>query len=249
MTRPPGPCSLVVVLMLGGLMCFGAPQVRAEEPAAELPNASEWYDTTALYTILYQTGQLAKATDAARQAVDLAERLFGANDVRLAQSLNDLGALHQRQEQWDQAAACHERALQIRKAAQPTDPAAIVQSLGNLGKVYHAQGRPAQAKPLFEESLRLVEQHVGATHPKTVDSLRYLALIASGEADQDLADTLFLRAIAVLEGNRGQNQDALMAVLRDYADFLRSVGRGQEANAVDERLSAAQPPVTSPPAP
>jgi len=241
-------------LGIGCVLCFvGALGALAEEPsgqpAGQPSEASAWYDEAMLYSLLYQAGQLSKATKAAQRAVKIAERVFGAGDERLAQSLNDLGVLYQEQGQPAEAAACHERALSIRKATQPIAPAAVVQSLNNLGKAYYAQQRSADAQPLFQESLSLIEQdaEAGPNHPYAVTPLHYLALIASADQEGDRANTLFLRAIAVLESQRMKNGPMLIVVLRDYADFLRATGHVEEADAVEARL--ADPSATSTPAP
>ncbi len=87
-------------------------------------------------------------------AVNEAEA-FGADDTRLAESLNGLAVVYRDQGRYTEAEPLLKRALSIReKALGPAHPD-VIQSLNNLAGLYQDQGRTAEAEPLLDKAKHL----------------------------------------------------------------------------------------------
>ena len=149
--------------------------VQAEEPTSASSPDAQVNDLTVAYTLSYRAGQIDQAIKTAEDALSHAERVFGPEDERVAQVLNDLGYLYQAQHTFDRAEACHHRALVIRERVFNKDGPAVVQSLDNLAKVYQDEGRSEEAGPLYERALAIVERHLSPDDPRLSDILDYYA--------------------------------------------------------------------------
>ncbi len=106
-------------------------------------------------------------------AVNEAEE-FGADDSRLAESLNALGVVYREQGRYTESESLLKRALSIReKALGPAHPD-VIQSLNNLAGLYHGQGRTAEAEPFLKRAQDLEEQMAAQVDPD----------VASGESSE-----------------------------------------------------------------
>jgi hypothetical protein len=64
-------------------------------------------------------------------------------------------------------------------------------ALLNLGIVYENQNKREMAEPLFQESLAACEKYLEPGHPKTLESILYLAQLQSSRGNQKDAGILF----------------------------------------------------------
>ena len=171
----------------------------AEEPVED----ARLNELTAEYTLLYQTGAHARAIPVVEQALAEAEATFGPDDERVAQTLNDLGRLHELLNQMEPAARAHERALRIRDRVFSGNGPAVVQSLNNLARVYAAQARRADAKPLYERALAITERHVPPESPALLYALESYAAVLRDGGELDAAARIESR-IDTIRSARGE---------------------------------------------
>ena len=194
--------SALVVLSLMTAAGIPAGSVSAEEQAAPAPVAPASDETrlnelTAQYTLLYQVGAHEKAIPVAEQALVEAEAVFGPEDERVAQALNDLGRLHELQGELAPAARAHERALAIRDKAFNANGPAVAQSLNNLARIYAAQGQRAKAKPFYARSLEITERHVPPESQVLLIVLEPYAALLRADGELDAATQLEARIQAI----------------------------------------------------
>ena len=193
----------VVLSAVVSLMAAAGPlaaPVTAEEPAAPAADETRFNELTAQYTLLYQTGAHAQAIPVAEQALAEAETVFGPDDERVAQVLNDLGRFHELLGELEPAARAHERALRSRDRVFSGNGPAVAQSLNNLARVYVAQGRRAEAKPLYERSLAITERHVPPESPMLLFVLEPYAALLRDVGELDAATRLEARIQVIHSG-------------------------------------------------
>jgi tetratricopeptide (TPR) repeat protein len=108
-------------------------------------------------------------------------------------------------------------------------------------------GRYVEAETMLKAALGLVEVSPRADR-RLAESLGNLANLFITLHRYEKAEPLVLRALAVEERRAGARHPAVAAVLTDYLDLLRRLGRHGELPAVEARLRAilADPTVRAP---
>ncbi len=144
----------------------------------------------------FQQGDHAEAERQLAVAVEHAEE-FGADDPRLALSLNNLAVVYRSQGRYAEAEPLHERALAIREEALGPDHPDVATSLNNLAELYRGQGRYAEAEPLYGKALEIYEAVLGPDHTLVAATLaNHAALLREMGRDAE-ADELDARAESI----------------------------------------------------
>jgi tetratricopeptide (TPR) repeat protein len=81
--------------------------------------------------------------------------------------LNNLAALYQVQERYDDAEPLFLRALEIKEQALGKDHPDVAASLNNLAVLHYYQHRLNEALPLATRAVSIAEARLGADHPNT----------------------------------------------------------------------------------
>ncbi len=102
---------------------------------------------------LRQSGKQAEAIAAAKQALSLTERRYGANHVATAAALTRLAELLIAQKRYAEAEPLLKRALAIHEKGN--DRVKTAQAANNLAKLYQREGRKADAKQLEDRAIAL----------------------------------------------------------------------------------------------
>lgn len=83
---------------------------------------------------------------------------LGADDLRLAAALNDLGVFYYRANRDSEAEPLHKRALEIQeKTLGPTHPD-VVKTLFNLAALYYARNRYGDSETLLKRALEILRE-------------------------------------------------------------------------------------------
>jgi len=104
--------------------------------------------------------------------------------------------------------------------------------LGTIVKVYRNLGLYEQAEPLARRALTIRRDHLGETHPETLDATANLAWLYYRWGRYDDAEPLMLRA---LEGQRrvlGEDHDDTLHTSHDLAALYRAQSRYDEAESL-----------------
>jgi tetratricopeptide (TPR) repeat protein len=184
---------------------------------------------------LYNAGKYQEAEAKGKEALALAEKLLGPNNVNTGTSLNNLALLYWVQGRFADAESLYKRALAIIEKAQGPDHPSTATSLNNLAALYRAQGRYAEAEPLYKRALAIREKALGPDHPDTAGSLNNLALLYWVQGRFAEAELLMKRALAIIETVLGPDHPATASSLNNLAELYRNQGRYAEAEPLYER--------------
>ena len=164
----------------------------------------------------FTDGDFARAEQAFLAAIREATQL-GADNVRLASSLSNLGQLKYKQKDLAQAEALFHRALAIRERVLGAEHFGLVQNINNLAALHYARNELDQAEPLFQRALAISEQHLGESHPDVAVTLNNLARLYFRRADFAAAAPLLARLLAIKEQALGPNHPEIAAILTSLA--------------------------------
>ncbi|MCC7530467.1 MAG: tetratricopeptide repeat protein [Candidatus Melainabacteria bacterium] len=119
-------------------------------------------------------------------------------------------------------------------------------SLNNLGAVYHAQGKFGLAEGAYQKALDLKVQLFGEEHFETAPCLQNLAAVHSARKQYDKAEPLYLKAISIKEKAYGETSEDLLTPLKNLLMLLQKMERATEAEKLEARIRAIEPPPANP---
>jgi len=189
---------------------------------------------------------VAEAERLYRQAIEIYERVAGANSRDLAITLDNLAALYAEHGRLSEAEQLRLRALQIFKAT--LDPASphIATTLQNLAVLYQYQGRLPEAQEKFLEAMTIAEKIYGPDSRQVGVISDNLAGLYRSNGEFDKAEPLYLRALSIFRNVLGPEHPDTVLALQNHAILLGETGRSEQAEAglkeaigINERLYGA----------
>ncbi|HLZ55694.1 MAG TPA: FxSxx-COOH system tetratricopeptide repeat protein [Ktedonosporobacter sp.] len=187
-------------------------------------------------------GKYEQAEESNRRAISIYEQQLGTHHHRtVLYGWYFLGELYLAQGKYEQAKPLFERALVICKQLWGTESLETMVCLSGLARVYLEQGQYEQAKPLFEQAFAVRERHQEeGRYGEAAFLFHGLAKLFQHEGNYEQAKKMYGYALKNLETREGSTLITKQEVQRDYATFLRLVGRDAEAVLLD--TSQEEPP-------
>jgi tetratricopeptide (TPR) repeat protein len=195
---------------------------------------------------LHERGQYIEAAPLIAQALAIREQTQGAEDLDVADSLNELAELYRHQGKYAEAEPLYQRALTIRENVLGPIHPDVATSLNNLARPYHHLARYAEAEPLYQRALVIREQSLGAEHPDVAHSMNDLALLYYEQGSYAKAEPPYERALAIREQVLGPNHPATAISLDNLATLYREQGRYTEAERLQKRSLTIREQVLGP---
>jgi len=218
----------------------GAMQALRKAYGAAVAHAMKAEAAEASTKLMYVSGYRLDRHEEARGWAEHAEplsRAAGTDEAR-ARYLNALGALAERQGEYEDAGDFFEQALALRKKALGPDHPDVAFTLNNLGVVAEAQGRYEEARNSLERALEIFETTLGPDHPNVAFTLNNLGRVAISQGEYEEAQEVYERALAIREKALGPDHNAVANLLDKLGDVAILQAEYEEAQAVYERALA-----------
>ena len=177
---------------------------------------TRWEQQNEAGRLSFTDGDFARAEQSFLAAIREATQL-GADNVRLASSLSNLGQLKYKQKDFAQAEALFHRALAIRERVLGPEHFGLVQNINNLAALHYARGELDQAEPLFQRALGISQQHLGESHPDVAVTLNNLARLYFRRNEFASAGPLLARLLSIKEQALGASHPEIAAILTSLA--------------------------------
>jgi tetratricopeptide (TPR) repeat protein len=159
---------------------------------------------TVLGRIYRRLGVFDRAQVLLEEALVVGRAAYGPEDVRLAQTLNDLGVLLTDKGDYAGAARNLEQSLVMRRKLLGPEHADVAVTLVELGRVYQDQGLNQRADPLLRESLAIRRKTLGEDHRETAVSLSAVASVLRLNGDLAGAESLMRQSLELNRKTRGE---------------------------------------------
>jgi serine/threonine protein kinase/tetratricopeptide (TPR) repeat protein len=209
-----------------GLLDAGAEQ--AQRDLAGQPDVQADI-LTALGRVYRRLGVFDKAQTLLEHALAVGRTAYGAEHVRLAQTLNDLGVLLTDKGDYAGAARTLEQALTMRRTLLGPEHADVAVTLVELGRVYQDLGFNQRADPLLRESLAVRRKVLGESDRETAVSLNGVASVLRLNGDLKGAELLLRQSFELNRTTRGEYHINTGTSLHDLA--IVTASRGDYASA------------------
>jgi eukaryotic-like serine/threonine-protein kinase len=212
-----------------GLLDAGAERVQKElvgqpELQAEM--------LTVIGRTYRKLGVYDKAQPLLEQAIAVGRPVFGSENVRLAQTLHDLGTLLQEKGDYTAAARYLEEALGMRRKLLGREHADVAVTLVELARVYQDQGSNPRAEPLQREALDIRRKALGNEHRETAVSVSDLGSVLRLKGDLAGAELLLRQCLEMNLKAIGPSHPNVFLSMHDLA--LITASRGAYAAAESE---------------
>lgn len=160
----------------------------------------------------------------AKRAVEVWEKLVGAEDVRLTVSLANLALLLVARNELAPAVALQQRVLGIRETAYGPEHPSVAQTLNNLANLKREAGDFAAAQQYFQRALSIRERVLGPEHADVAKTLNDSANNQFELGNFAEAQALYERSVAVFERSLGPDHPLVAVVLGNLGAVLRVRG-------------------------
>ena len=171
---------------------------------------AEWQELVKNGNLLYTEKRYAQAELQYAAALRLAEKFAAAESladetpedqhdlkVRLAKSLNNMGALYHTQGKYSMAEDLLQRCLELKRDIHGDRNLEVSVNLHNLAALCCARGRYEQAEPMYLESISIREEVLGENHVEMIPVLQNYALLLRKTHREDEAAVIEDRISAI----------------------------------------------------
>jgi tetratricopeptide (TPR) repeat protein len=187
---------------------------------------------------LRATNQMAEAIRVGQSALEIAKRSFGTADIRLAQSYEKLGLLHEQKGDRPGAKAYLVNAHRILVGLQPVDGQAVFYSSRRLGQLCNELGHADEAIEFYEQAVAAAPQVAELPFSDLGALLNNVALICRKVGRAKTAEPYYSRALEIYENQLGPDHPDVASVLNNLGVFYTNEKRFTEAEQVHLRALA-----------
>jgi tetratricopeptide (TPR) repeat protein len=202
--------------------------IRAHSPVPDL--IAQAFDLVSLSDSHRQLGDLARAGDLARQALDMARRHLKQGDPGLVGSLTHFARTCQAQRAFSAARRhFHEALALVRKTGGDRHP--LVAGLWtDLAGLEISRGKPRQATPLYDQAAELLQTVLGEDHPDHAAARRLLGQHLQTLGEHGGAEEALRRHLNIVLRTYGAEHPAAALAYHALSELQRQ--RGDLAGAI-----------------
>jgi CHAT domain-containing protein/tetratricopeptide (TPR) repeat protein len=228
----------LVVLPRQKQVSAGSYEIRIEE----LREATE--TDRALHDAAKQLGKSSELQDAGKydealplseRALEIRERLLGAEHPDVAAAIDSLASIYIDRGEYVNAEPLCRRALAIREKSLGKDHPDTAESLNDLAVLYRMRGKYDEAEALQKRALEIYEKALGRDHPTTGTNLNTLAGIYTLQGKYEEAEPLYKRALDIREKSLGKDDPDTATSLNNLAELYRVQGKYADAEPLYKR--------------
>lgn len=198
------------------------------EPELDRRHPSVLDATEGLAATYAALGRFDSASVLFEQVLPLQREVYGPENIQTVQTIANLGSMLLDMDRLEEAEPLLLEALRLRTRilgdALPTTTV-----LNNLASLRQKQGRYAEAEALWTRATAIRQSALGPEHPAAVSTLLALANVRRLQERWAASAEAYEEAVGYLRASGPVAPEAL----RDYAQVLRALGRGVEAEAVE----------------
>jgi tetratricopeptide (TPR) repeat protein len=203
-------------------MVHGRPEdAKALEAWASVLFKAAWY--------VAEMGRYSKALEMGSAALDVRERVLGAEHSDTLNSRDHLGLVMDRQGQYAEAEKIHRRTLEVKSRVLGEDHPATLTSMANLASTYRHQGRLEKAEKLQLEVMQARKTVLGEHAPDTSNSMANLASTYRYQRRLTEAEKLQLEVVQIRKTVLGEDHPSTLNSIANLASTYRYQGRLTEA--------------------
>lgn len=166
---------------------------------------SQWSYYNRTGWVALQKGNLDRAEQAFRMAIERVSPYAVADRVFVARSYADLAYVLHLRGRHDEAEPLAAWSLSVRESVPGNRSEALCEGLELLAEIRISRRRDAEAEPLVKRALALREKVVGKGHADLISDVEILAGIYARQGKIAAAEPFYRRALALREANNAES--------------------------------------------
>jgi len=210
--------SVLLVSCLLAQQPFTSAQVQSEKESADKEISRLVIEAAKLEV----KGDYRAALPMLEQALAIAEKTFGSEDLMVYLCLKQIGTLYTDKGDFELAEPPLRRALELIEKYPDLPKTENAEALKNLAIVYDDLGDFGRAEPLYERSLALREEALGTDKLEVAQSINFLANLYVEKGEYARAEVLFRRALEINGKLPNPDQMLLATLLNNLAHVYES---------------------------
>lgn len=207
---------------------------------AETDPLEQWAALHTHASSLLEHAHIAEARETAKQALALAERAFGKEDLHTARTLQLLGRIYSVNRQDAQALHAYQRALAIFEHALGPARGDVAETVLLIAQVYLVRGDAERAEPLCQRALAIQRATLGPAHPAIAETLILIAKCYVLQGRPAHAEPLYAEALKLAEAAQDTQPAFVAKVLVVVAEWYLAEGRADAAESLGQRALLLQ---------
>jgi CHAT domain-containing protein/Tfp pilus assembly protein PilF len=169
--------------------------------------------------MLSHEGRYAEAIPRAERLVSLLAKLYGPEDILIAQHLNNLASFYRLTGNYDPAELRYKRSLAIAQARLGPNHWIVALCLSNLAGLYHLMGDYVRTEQFYKRSLTVAERAAaGQASTNVAGTLNSMAVFYMEKGDNEQAEQMLRRSITISE--KLPREDASLAGALNSLGFI-----------------------------
>jgi len=191
-----------------------------------------------LSNLAYIYGEQGRTSLAERsylRALDIVEKVYEPDHPEVARTLNNVASFYLENDRWQEAEPMLRRVVPIFEKVRGPQHLEVGIGLYNLGEAVRKQGRLLESEELYRRSLAIFEAAQGPDSPLVAYPLHGLANSCRDRGLDHEAEANYRRALKIRTEALEPGDEDLAETVADFAAFLRSTGRPDEAAQLERR--------------
>ena len=212
-------------------------------------NLEKWHLLTSLSNVLCSKSDFAKALDYSTKAVEIGEKLWGAEHPKYASSLHNLSRIYYLLGNYEKSIQIGTEVAKIRKKVLGTEHPDYAIALSDLAMYYSANGDYVGSIRIGTEARMIIKKVLGPEHPDYATSLNNLALNYSNLGNYEEAIGLGTEALEIIKktvGTKNLNYAMLLSNLAGYyselEDYTKALALSKEVLEIRKELVGMEHP-------
>jgi tetratricopeptide (TPR) repeat protein len=190
-----------------------------------------------LATVLYRTGETARAAELYEEAIAIRRRL-GQPEKELAKAESGMAANLMQVGDFDAAEKLYRRLLKTRLEAYGSDSPDVANTQRSLGILFYLRGDFDGAEPWLRQALDVREQAFGRENTETASALSSLGRLLTAQGRRTEAEEALTECLAVRRRLLGDDHLHVALTRNDLADLYFDLGEDAVAQVLRDQAMA-----------
>jgi tetratricopeptide (TPR) repeat protein len=227
-------------LAQGRLAAAEASYEQARQTASQGDDALQADIWSGLAIVYRRQARYGEAEYAARRSLAAARRGLGAEHVKVAVGLANLGLIQAFERKYSAARKSLNAALALMEPGAGRNSPDVAAILGNLAFVEQQTGHLDAADSLLRRALAIYSEARGTQHPAVASTLASLGVVALARGEPWAAEEFFRKALALTKEAVGEEDPQAAALMVHLGLALTATGRPEQSFGLFERALAIQ---------
>lgn len=174
------------------------------------------------------SGDYKVALKSTEYSLNAKRQKYGEQNIKYANTLNNLGTIYDRLGNFSKSAECYEKAEQIVRAVESETSAAMSDVYINKGNLYNRLGQNELALTYYNKALEIKEKHNPADK-KLASIYNNVGTVYQNVEDYRLAQYFFKKSLDLTKKYLGENSQEVAESYNNLGNVMLKTGKKREA--------------------